>query len=121
MTRNPLIFGLFTRMYLVERVASGIPRMKEAMKEANLPEPEIHTEGMFTAVFKRGVSIKNDTVNDTVNSKEQEVLNIIKQYPGLNSPKIAELIGKSVPTAIRYLNSLVSLYLFPTCGYCRSH
>ena len=121
MTRNPLIFGLFTRMYLVERVASGIPRMKEAMKEANLPEPEIHTEGMFTAVFKRGVSIKNDTVNDTVNSKEQEVLNIIKQNPGHNSPKIAELIGKSVPTAKRYLNSLVSLYLFPTCGYCRSH
>ena len=57
-----------------------------------------HTEGMFTAVLKRGISIKNDTVNDavndTVNSKEQEVLNIIKQYPGLNSSKIAELIGK---------------------------
>ena len=36
MTRNPLIFGLFTRMHLVERVASGIPRMQEAMREANL-------------------------------------------------------------------------------------
>ena len=35
MTRNPLIFGLFTRMHLVERVASGIPRIQEAMKEAN--------------------------------------------------------------------------------------
>ena len=30
----------------------------------------------------------NDTVNDTVNSKEQEVLDIINQYPGLNSSKI---------------------------------
>ena len=54
MTRNPLIFGLFTRMHLVERVASGIPRMQEAMKEANLPEPEFHTDGMFTVIFKRG-------------------------------------------------------------------
>ena len=111
MTRNPLIFGLFTRMHLVERVASGIPRMKEAMKEAHLPEPEFHTHGMFTVAFKRAISIKhdtvNDTVNDTINSKEQGVLNIIKQYPGLNSSKIAELIGKSVPTAKRYLNSLV--------------
>ena len=53
--------------------------------------------------------IMNDTVNDTVNSKEQEVLNIIKQYPGLNSSKIAELIGKSTSTAKRYLNSLVRL------------
>ena len=26
----------------------------------------------------------NDTANDTVNSKEQEVLDIINQYPGLN-------------------------------------
>ena len=37
MTRNPLIFGLFTRMDLVERVASGIPRMQEEMREAGLP------------------------------------------------------------------------------------
>ena len=105
MTRNPLIFGLFTRMHLVERVASGIPRMQEAMRKANLPEPEFHTEGMFTAVFKRGISIKSDTVN----SKEQKVLDIVNQYPGLNSSKIAELIGKSTSTAKRYLNSLVRL------------
>ena len=57
MTRNPLIFGLFTRMHLVERVASGIPRMQEAMREANLPEPEFQTEGMFTVVFKRGIDV----------------------------------------------------------------
>lgn len=63
MTRNPLIFGLFTRMHLVERVASGIPRMQEAMKEANLPEPEFHTDGMFTVVFKRAVNIKHKTEN----------------------------------------------------------
>lgn len=78
---------------------------------------------MFTIVFKRAISIKHDTVNDTINSKEQEVLNFIKQYPGLNSSKIAELIGKSVPTAKRYLNFLVKLGLIEfrgaqkTCGY----
>ena len=92
MTRNPLIFGLFTRMHLVERVASGIPRMQEAMKEAKLPEPEFHTDGMFTVVFKRKYSVMNDivndtvndivndTVNDTVNEKEQEVLNLLKVF-----------------------------------------
>jgi hypothetical protein len=90
--------------------------MQEAMRKANLPEPEFHTEGMFTAVFKRGISIKSETVNDTVNSKEQEVLDIINQYPGLNSSKIAELIGKSIPTAKRYLNSLVKLDLIEFKG-----
>lgn len=55
MTRNLLIFGLFTRMHLVERVASDIPRMQKAMRNAFLPEPEFHTEGMFTVVFRRGI------------------------------------------------------------------
>lgn len=79
-------------------------------------DPEFHTDRMFTVVFKRAISIKHDTVNDTVNSKEQEVLNIVKQYPRLNSSKIAELIGKSVSTAKRYLNSLVKLELIEFKG-----
>lgn len=54
----------------------------------------------------------NDTANDTVNSKEQEVLDIINQYPGLNSSKIAKLIGKSTSTTKRYLKSLVRLGIF---------
>ena len=33
MTRNPLIFGLFTRMHLVEK-ASGIPHMQEAIERS---------------------------------------------------------------------------------------
>ena len=50
--------------------------------------------------------------NDTVNSKEQEVLDIINQYPGLNSSKIAKLIGKSTSTTKRSLNFLVRLGIF---------
>ncbi len=111
MTRNPLVFGLFTRMHLVEKVASGIPRMQEAMKEANLPEPEFHTDGMFTAIFKRSISIKNDTVNDTVNEKEKDVLNLLKKQAGLNATEIAQQLGKSIPTVKRYLSSLSKLKL----------
>ena len=50
--------------------------------------------------------------NDTVNSKEQEVLDIINQYPGLNSSKIAKLIGKSTSTTKRNLNTLDRLGIF---------
>ena len=46
----------------------------------------------------------------------QDFLDIINQYPGLNSSKIAELIGKSVLTAKRYLNSLVKLDLIEFKG-----
>ena len=55
----------YTHLDVYKRQASGIPRTQEAMREANLPEPEFHTEGMFTAVFKRQIS--NSANYDTVN------------------------------------------------------
>ena len=116
MTRNPLIFGLFTRMHLVERVASGIPRMQEAMREANLPEPEFHTEGMFTAVFKRQITNYanydtvngrvNDIVNDTINENEQAILNLLATTLGLNASEISKHINKSLRTTMRYIKVL---------------
>lgn len=99
-------------MHLVERVASGIPRMQEAMREAKLPKPEFHTERMFTAVFKRKYSITNDTVN----SKEQEVLNLLRQQTGLNATEIAQKLGKSIPTVKRYLSSLAKQSLIEFRG-----
>ena len=116
MTRNPLIFGLFTRMHLVEKVASGIPRMQEAMKEANLPEPEFHTEGMFTVVFKRQVTNSanydtvngrvNDIVNDTINKNEQAILNLLTTTSALNASEISKCINKSLRMTMRYIKVL---------------
>ena len=126
MTRNPLIFGLFTRMHLVERVASGIPRMQEAMREANLPEPEFHTEGMFTAVFKRQISNSanydtvngrvNGRVNDTINENEQAILNLLATTPGLNASKISKHINKSLRTTMRYIKILQDKNLIEFSG-----
>lgn len=41
---------------MVEQIGSGIGRMKLAMKEADLPEPEFKTDGIFTVVFRRSLS-----------------------------------------------------------------
>ena len=55
-SRNPLIFGLFSRMHLVEQVGSGIGRIRELMELAKLPEPIFQKEGMFTVILKRPTS-----------------------------------------------------------------
>ncbi|PRD51985.1 ATP-binding protein [Sphingobacterium gobiense] len=52
-SRNPLIFGLFVRIHMVEQVGSGISRIRDLMKSAKLPEPQFKTDGMFTVVFQR--------------------------------------------------------------------
>lgn len=126
MSRNPLIFGLFTRMSLVEQVASGIPRMREEMKEAGLPEPIFTMDGgFFTVEFKRPIqnepaNINGDIVNDIVNpnddivngivnSKDEikdTVLKLITNKEGLSASDIAKQIGKSWRTTMRYLDLL---------------
>lgn len=52
-SRNPLIFGLFARMHLVEQIGSGIRRINQVMNEAHLPEPIFRKEGIFVVVLKR--------------------------------------------------------------------
>ena len=58
LSRNPLIFGLFERMRMVERIGSGIIRMRELMEEAGLSAPEFQLEGMFVVTLQRPVNIQ---------------------------------------------------------------
>lgn len=116
MSRNPLIFGLFTRMNLVEQVASGIPRMRDEMKEAGLPEPTFVADGgFFTVEFKRPSSHDtisgtiNGTINGTTKAKEvveDMVLQLIESNEGLSAIDISESIKKSRRSTMRYLHKL---------------
>lgn len=53
LTRNPLVFGLFERINMVEQIGTGINRIKEEISKAGLPVPEFKTKGMFSVVFHR--------------------------------------------------------------------
>ena len=57
-SRNPFIFGLMHRIDLVEKVGSGIKRMRDAMKEANLIEPRFEMGDFFTVVFYRPIVLE---------------------------------------------------------------
>ena len=51
--RNPIIADLFHRMGKVERMGTGIKRMKDLMRKAGLKEPEFTSDTVFHAVFYR--------------------------------------------------------------------
>ena len=53
-----LFFGLMHRIDLVEKVGSGIKRMRDAMKEANLIEPKFEMGDFFTVVFYRPIVLE---------------------------------------------------------------
>ena len=52
-SRNPLVFGLFERIDMVEQIGSGISRIREEIQKRGLPNPEFNTEGMFSVIFTR--------------------------------------------------------------------
>lgn len=106
MSRNPLIFGLFTRMQVVEKVGSGIPRMRRLMKEAGLPEPKFDTQGFFTVTFMKRVKTNNFT-DGTLNGTEQLVFDCIKATPGITANTLIQQTNKSVRTIRRIVKRLI--------------
>lgn len=98
-SRNPLIFGLFVRIQMVEQVGSGIGRIRDLMKTAKLPEPQFKTDGMFTVVFQRTVEeTVEKTVEETVeelnlSSTAKKILDLIKEKPDSTTKSIADSLG----------------------------
>ncbi|MBQ7279518.1 MAG: putative DNA binding domain-containing protein [Bacteroidales bacterium] len=116
MSRNPLIFGLFNKMRLVEHIGSGIPRMRRDMAEAGLPEPVFETDGFFVVTFfRRGhhaitpysqiphASEADDWMRfaytepqktkTTPTGIQHDIMHIMKQTPHATLPEIAAQVG----------------------------
>ncbi|UUX93894.1 hypothetical protein L6E24_12460 [Methanoplanus endosymbiosus] len=54
--RNPLLFGIFQRMNLVEQIGSGIRRIRWMCRDYGVAEPDIEVSGSWvTVTFRRPV------------------------------------------------------------------
>jgi ATP-dependent DNA helicase RecG len=102
-SRNPLIFGLFARMHLVEQVGSGVGRIQNLMKEADLPEVVFQKDGIFTVILKRPL-VKGSEKSSEKSS--EKILKLLKTNRSLTTDEIAVLIGVSVRTVKRNLKLL---------------
>ena len=94
-SRNPLIFGLFARMHMVEQLGSGVARMKDLMNEANLPEPIFHTTGMFSVSLFRSLKTSEETSEETSEKTKDKILKLIKSNSLITIEELAEKINKS--------------------------
>ena len=52
-TRNPLVQSMFYRIDYIEQMGTGIMRMRNAAKEANVAEPKFELNNFFRATFRR--------------------------------------------------------------------
>jgi len=84
-TRNPLLFGLLKMVGLVEKIGSGISRMKNSMLSYGLPEPTFQFTNFFTVTFKRP-----STFNANQFKPKNQIANTekIRNKYGINTEKV---------------------------------
>lgn len=92
-SRNPLIFGLFEKMRMVEHIGSGITRMRELMDGAGLPQPIFQYSGMFAVTFYRPVDFEK-WINDWKEELSENRLAILKEMHHNNKVTKRELERK---------------------------
>ncbi len=95
-------------MRFIEKLGTGISRMKKEVLDAGLEEPEYEFTGFFTIVFKRPkkgkITEKNypDTTQKTTQTTTQKIIDILKDNPKAGRKEIAEIIGDITEDGIKY-------------------
>ena len=104
--RNPIIADLFHRMGKVERMGSGIERMRDLMRKAGLKEPVFEMDAFFRVTFYRDprYSLKADssekvratrekTRGKTREKTREKIIQSLKANPEITMEGLAEIIG----------------------------
>ncbi|MFQ5455352.1 MAG: ATP-binding protein [Nitrospirota bacterium] len=90
--RNELIADIFARMNKVERMGTGIKRMRNAMKSAGLPYPKIKTDSFFSITFQRPAYNLKDI---KVTKNQETILVNMKSNPYITAKELSGIIGIS--------------------------
>ncbi|MPM30651.1 hypothetical protein SDC9_77201 [bioreactor metagenome] len=80
---------------MVEKIGSGISRIKDAIKVAGLPEPEFKTDGIFTVVFTR-IVIEKALEDSTEKTTREKIIECIGENPAITTNAIAAAVGITV-------------------------
>jgi ATP-dependent DNA helicase RecG len=118
LSRNPLIFGLFERIRMVEQIGSGISRMRDLMIEADLTEPEFNTEGIFTVTVRRPFDFNKwvDKWVDSLTDKRVNIIKAIHENSKISKRELEEKIDLSATAIDNNLDTLKDLGLIERVG-----
>lgn len=117
-SRNPLIFGLFQRMNMVEKIGSGISRMREAMAQAKLSKPYFGLDGFFTAGFFRPVEFEKwiSVLAEKLDVKSINLLRAVHGNATITKAELASILKQSISTIDRTIDQLKMLGLIERKG-----
>jgi predicted HTH transcriptional regulator len=109
--RNNKICELLQKTNYMEIIGSGIPRMREKMKQRNLPEPEFkESHGFFEVIFRNSKEL--DLHNFKLNDRQIQILKMMKkEMIDIDINKYMNIFKVSKSSASRDLKKLKELGL----------
>ena len=117
--RNPLIADLFHRIHLVEKMGTGINRIKEECKKHGNVNFRIETNGYFIARFKLEKvtpQISPQISPQIVTELERKILAQIKDKATISRAELSNKLALSEDTVKEYLKRLKSKGLLKRIG-----
>ena len=117
-SRNPKIFSFFQRLDLVEQVGSGITRMREKMKDENLPAPHFSIKGIFVVTLYRPTDFNKwiESWKDKISKYQMKILIEINKNNNITQAQLSELIGISKSTVYKNISKLKDLKFLEHIG-----
>jgi len=115
--RNRLIADLFHRAGLIEKVGSGIDRMKQALRANNNPDLEISTTNFFDLRFYIRET-KTEALQLT--ARQRLLYNLLKERGEISKREVAMALNVSDDTALRELKALIKQDLINVIGEGKS-
>lgn len=117
-SRNPLIFGLFERMRLVEQIGSGITRIRDVMNDEGLTPPEFNIDGMFTVTLRRPFDFEKwvEKWVEKLTDNRVKILREIHNNHKVTKKEIEQAVGISASAIDNNINILKDLGLLSREG-----
>jgi ATP-dependent DNA helicase RecG len=110
-SRNPLIASLLHRAGYIEKMGTGISRIKNALATAGDPDPVFKFDSFFSVTFKRTplppltAQEKGDTTQETTQeirkTTQEKILSIIKLNPQVTRNELANKLAIT-PDGVKY-------------------
>ncbi|MCG2790430.1 MAG: helix-turn-helix domain-containing protein [Actinomycetia bacterium] len=109
-TRNPVIANLLHRIDYIERMGTGINRIRTAMQEAGLELPIFENGDFFKVIFKRVSSASgeadSEADDEAENKAEKMIIKALKSEPAITRKKLQDVAGLSSSKIYRTIVSL---------------
>ena len=120
--RNPNIANLLHRAGYIEKMGTGINKMKNLISKAGLPPIKFEFDNFFTVTFKRPKMIpqKIENVPKNVPKNVTEIQRIIivemKKNNKITYDELAKIIGKNRRTILRHISVLKEMGIIKRIG-----